>query len=63
MSSLHEIRRYVEEHYADHRLCPHCGSSGQTHRFLFRVYRCANSICSASLNTFKLRPLRRRQVG
>jgi hypothetical protein len=25
MSSLHEIRRYVEEHYADHRLCPHCG--------------------------------------
>ncbi|MFQ5802374.1 MAG: hypothetical protein ACE5JQ_05695 [Candidatus Methylomirabilales bacterium] len=66
MSSLPEIRRYIEEHYADHRLCPHCGCylipSGQTHRLLFRVYRCANSICSASLNTFKLRPLWRRQV-
>ncbi len=67
MSNLHEIRHYVEEHYTDHRLCPHCGCylipSGQTHRFLFRVYRCANSICSASLNTLRIRQFWRRPVG
>ena len=64
MSNLHEIRRYVEEHYTDHRVCPRCGCylipSGQTHRLLFHVYRCANSICSTSLNTFRLRPPWRR---
>lgn len=60
MSNLHEIRRYIEEHCADHRLCAQCGCylipSGQTYRLLFHVYRCANRICSASLNTFRLRP-------
>lgn len=67
MSSLHEIRQYVEEHYADHRLCPDCGCylipSGQTHRFLFRVYRCANSICSATQRTFKLWPFSLRRAA
>lgn len=67
MSSLHEIRQYVEEHYADHRLCPHCGCylipSGQTHRLLFRVYRCANSICSATQRTFKLWPFSLRRAA
>jgi len=50
MSNLHDIRRYIEEHCADHRL-------------FFRVYRCANTICSASLNTLRLRPPWRRQTA
>lgn len=67
MSNLHDIRRYIEEHCADHRLCSHCGCylipSEETHRLFFRVYRCANTICSASLNTLRLRPPWRRQTA
>lgn len=63
--NLQEIRRYIEAHYHDRRLCPHCGCylipTGQSHRLLFRVYRCANSICSASLKTFRLRPFWQRK--
>jgi len=58
LCSLKEIRQYVELHYGDRHLCRRCGCylipTGETHRFLFRVYRCANSICSASRRTFKL---------
>lgn len=60
MCDPQEIRRYVEEHYNDRRLCPHCGCylirTAETHRLLFRVYRCVNSICSASSKAFRLRP-------
>jgi hypothetical protein len=67
MCNLDEIRRYIEEHYRDRRLCPHCGCylipTGQTHRLFFRVYRCANSICSASLKSFRFRRFRQRQVA
>lgn len=54
------IRQYVEHHYRDRRSCPRCGCylipTGKSHRLLFRVYRCANHICSASLKTFRFRP-------
>ncbi|MFQ5657571.1 MAG: hypothetical protein ACE5G5_08540 [Candidatus Methylomirabilales bacterium] len=60
MYNLHEIRRYIEEHHSDRRPCPRCGCylipTGETHRFFFRTYRCVNSICSASLKGFRLRP-------
>ncbi|MFQ5881793.1 MAG: hypothetical protein ACE5I9_04895 [Candidatus Methylomirabilales bacterium] len=60
LCNLQDIRQYVEQHYRDRQLCPRCGCylipTGQTHRFLFRIYRCANSICSASLKSFRLWP-------
>jgi hypothetical protein len=60
ITNLQDIRRFVEEHYQDRRVCPHCGCyqipTGQTHRFLFRVYGCVNSICSASFRSFRLWP-------
>ncbi len=65
--SVDEIRRYVEEHFADRRLCPNCGCylvpTGQTHRLFFRVYRCVNSICSTSSKSFRLRPFRQRRAA
>lgn len=67
ITNLQEIRRLVEERYADRRICPRCGCyqipTGETHRFLFRVYGCVNSICSASFRSFKLRPLWQRHVA
>ena len=62
--NLQEIRRYVEEHYQDRRVCPHCDCyliPTGSHRLLFRVYHCANSICSASLKTYRLRPFWQRK--
>jgi len=62
-----EIREYVERHYGSRHPCSYCGCylipTGQTRRFLFRVYRCTNSICSASFETFRLRPLWYRHVA
>jgi len=62
-----EIREYVERHYGDRHPCSYCGCylipTGQTHWFLFRVYRCANNICSASFEAFRLRSLRYRHVA
>jgi len=61
-----DIRRYVEEHYRDRRQCPHCGCylvPSERRHLLFRVYRCVNSICSASLKTFRPWPVRQRQVA
>jgi hypothetical protein len=67
LCSRGEIRRYVEEHYDDRRVCPRCGCyvipTGQSQYVLFRVYRCANVICSASLRTFRIRPQRLRRVA
>ncbi|MFQ5801921.1 MAG: hypothetical protein ACE5JQ_03375 [Candidatus Methylomirabilales bacterium] len=67
LCSLQEIRQYVEQHCGDRYLCPRCGCylipTGRTHRIVFRVYRCANSICSASLRTFRLWPLRHRRAA
>ncbi len=60
LCTLDEIRRYVEKHYCDRRVCPNCGCylipTGQTHRSLFRMYRCANSICSGALRLSRLWP-------
>jgi len=60
LCGLEEIRRYVEAHCADRRVCSRCGCylipTGQTQHLLFHVYRCANTICSASLRTFKMWP-------
>jgi hypothetical protein len=65
--SLNDIRRYVEEHYRDRRPCPRCGCylvpTGQTPFLLFRIYRCVNSICAASLKTFRLWPGRQQQAA
>ena len=62
-----EIREYVERHYGSRHPCSYCGCylipTGQTRWFLFRVYRCANSICSASFETFRLRSLWYRHVA
>jgi len=61
-----EIREYVERHYGNRQPCSYCGCylipTGQTRWFLFRVYRCANSICSASFEAFRFRRLWHRQV-
>jgi len=60
LCGLEEIRRYVEGHYDDRHLCLGCGCylipTGQTQHLLFHVYRCANTICSASLRSFKMWP-------
>ncbi len=60
------IRLYVEQHYGDRRPCSHCGCylipTGKTHRLLFRIYRCANEICSVSLKAFKLQLLSLRRA-
>ena len=62
-----EIRRYVEQHYGDRHPCPYCGCylipTGQTRWFLFRVYRCANSICSSTRTTFRPWPLSFRRAA
>ncbi len=62
-----EIRRYVEERYDDRQLCLRCGCylipAGQTQHLLFHEYRCANTICSASLRTFRIRPHPLRRVA
>lgn len=67
ITTLNEIRQHVEEHHADRRVCPHCGCyqipTGRTHRFVFRVYDCVNTICSASFRTFRLRPFWQRRVA
>lgn len=69
LCGLEEIRTYVEEHYEDRRICPRCGCylipAVRPQRFLCRVYRCANSICSGSLKTFRIRiwPYRSPQVA
>ncbi len=67
MYNLQEIRRYIEEHYADRRVCPLCGCymipTGETHRLFFRVYRCANTICFGSLRAFRLWPFSQRRVA
>jgi len=67
LCSCQEICNYVEKHYTDRRPCPRCGcyliDTGETHRLLFHVYRCANSICSASLNAFRLLPRWGRRVA
>ena len=64
---LKEIRQYVEQYYADYRPCPHCGCylipTGERHRFLFRVYRCANTICSTTQRTFKIWPFSLRRAA
>ena len=60
LCSREEICDYVEKHYADRRPCHHCGCylipTGETHRVFFHVYRCANSICSASVSAFRFLP-------
>jgi hypothetical protein len=67
LCSRAEICEYVEKHYADRRPCPHCGCylipTGETHAVFFHVYRCANSICSASLTVFGLLPRRGRRAA
>ncbi len=64
---LQEIREYVERHYGNRHPCSYCGCylipTGQTRRFLFRVYRCANSICSASFEAFRFRRPWHRQAA
>ena len=59
LCGLEEIRRYVEGQYRDRRVCSRCGCylipASRTQGFFFRIYRCANTICSASLRTFRLR--------
>lgn len=55
-----EIRRYVEEHYGECQPCPRCGCylvpTDETQRLFFRVYRCANCICSASVRVLRSWP-------
>jgi hypothetical protein len=62
-----EIRRYVERHYDNRFLCPRCGCylvpTGQTHRVLFRIYRCVNSICSATHSAFTPWPFSSRRAA
>ncbi len=62
-----EIRQYVEEHYADRQPCPHCGCylipTGERHRFVFRMYRCANTICSTTQRSLKLWPFSSRPAA
>jgi hypothetical protein len=64
---LHGIRQYLEQYYADRQPCPHCGCylipTGERHKLVFRVYRCANSICSATQRTFKLWPFSLRRAA
>ncbi len=60
LCSCQEICTYVEQHYTDRRPYPRCGCylipTGETYRVLFHIYRCANSIYSASLSAFRLLP-------
>jgi hypothetical protein len=67
LCDLEEIRRYVEGHYTDRHVCSRCGCylipGRRGQEFLFRVYRCANTICTASLKTFKMWPPRFRRVA
>ncbi|MGH7372352.1 MAG: hypothetical protein ACREI5_09735 [Candidatus Methylomirabilales bacterium] len=60
LCGLEEIRRYVEGHYTDRRACSRCGCylipASQTQGFFFQMYQCANTICCASLRTFKMWP-------
>ncbi|MGH7410463.1 MAG: hypothetical protein ACREJ6_05300, partial [Candidatus Methylomirabilis sp.] len=48
LCGLAEIRRYVEEHCEDRRVCPRCGCylvpASRRQGFFFRIYRCANTI-------------------
>jgi hypothetical protein len=57
----------LEQYYADRQPCPHCGCylipTGERHKLVFRVYRCANSICSATQRTFKLWPFSLRRAA
>lgn len=66
LCDLQGIREYVEQHYRDRRPCVRCGCylipADRPRRFLFRFYRCANSICAASLRTFRFWPTRHRRV-
>lgn len=67
LASLAEIRRYVEKHYDDRRLCSRCGCylipASRTQGFFFRIYRCANTICATSLRTFRIWPYRAARVA
>lgn len=58
LCNLQEICRYVELHYEDRHPCLDCGCylvpTPRSRGLLFRTYRCANSICSASRRMFKL---------
>ncbi len=58
LCTLREIRRFVELHYDDRYLCLECGcyliTTRRTRGLLFRTYRCANRICSASRRVFRL---------
>jgi len=58
LCSLQEIRRYVELYYEDRHPCLDCGCylilTPRSRGLLFRMYRCANSICSASRRMFRL---------
>lgn len=67
LCDLAEIRRYIEDHYTDRRVCSRCGCylipASRRQRLFFRIYRCANTICSASLRAFKLWPHWLRRVA
>ena len=60
LCTLQEIRRYVELHYADRHLCAACGcyliSSSDRRWSPYRLYRCANQICTTSRRTLRLWP-------
>ena len=64
---LKEICQYVEHHYANRRPCPHCGCylipTGERQRLVFRVYRCANTICSTTERAFTLWPFSPRRAA
>lgn len=67
LCDLAEIRRYVEGHYEDRRVCPRCGCylipTARARRSLFRIYQCANQICSASRRILRIWPHRLRRVA
>lgn len=58
LCSRGEIWRYVELYYDDRQPCLRCGCylipTRRSRGFLFRTYRCANSICSASRRMLRL---------
>ncbi|MGH7148930.1 MAG: hypothetical protein ACREIJ_13660 [Nitrospiraceae bacterium] len=67
LCDLAEIRRYVEAHYEDRLVCSRCGCylipASRRQGSFFRIYRCANTICCASLRTFKMWPQWLRRVA
>ncbi len=67
LCNLDEIRQYVDERYDDWYPCTRCGCylipTKQRQRFVFRIYRCANSICSASFRSMRVWPQWPRRVA